>query len=238
MTVQNPTRDDRGTLARITDALYWFVVIDVLLVACSAPAIVVWMLLAREASNVPLYAAALVFVLPAMTAALWAWRARTEDPDPVPLSRYLRGYRLNLVDSLKIGVPGIAVLTVLATNITYGEAAGTSVLNIAFALLAVMVAAVMVRALSIASALSFRLTDVLRLSIFTLLTMPLRTLSLFSLAILVAGISLFVGDYAFLFLASALTFVLHHSERPVIERLREQFVADPEGGAGGDPATD
>ena len=68
----------------------------------------------------------------------------------------------------------------------------------------------------------------LRLSVFTLLTMPLRTLSLLSLAVLVLGVSLFVGDYAFLFLASALTFVLHHFERPVIERLQEQFVGDPE----------
>lgn len=234
MTVEHRTRDDRGTLARITDALYWLVVIDLLLVVCSAPTIVVWMLLAPEASNLPLYAASLVVALPALTAALWAWRARFEDPDPVPLSRFLRGYRVNLVDSLKIGVPGLAVLTVLGTNITYGEVAGTSALNIAFLLLAVMVAAVMLRAVSIVSALSFRFIDVLRLSIFTLLTMPLRTLSLLSLAVLVAGISLFVGDFAFLFVASALAFVLQRSERPVIARLREQFVGDP----AGDPDTD
>lgn len=228
MTVEHRTRDDRGTLARIADALYWFVVIDVLLVLCSAPTIVVWMLLAPEASNLPLYGASLVLAMPALTAALWAWRARSEDPDPVPLTRFLRGYRLNLLDSLKVGIPGLAVLSVLATNITYGEATGTSALSLAFLLLAVMVTAVTLRALSIVSALSFRFVDVLRLSIFTLLTMPLRTLSLLSLAVLVAGISLFVGDYAFLFLASVLTCVLQQSERPVIARLREQFVAAPE----------
>ena len=228
MTVQQATKDDRSTLARIADALYWFVIIDLLLVLCSAPTIVVWMLLAPEASNLPLYGASLVPVLPAATAALWAWRARSEDPDPVPLVRFLRGYRLNLLDSLKVGVPGLAILIVLATNVTYGEATGTSALSLAFLLLGLMVGAVMLRSLSIVSALSFRFVDVLRLSIFTLLTMPLRTLALLSLAILVAGISLFVGDYAFLFLASVLTCVLQHSERPVIARLREQFVAAPQ----------
>ena len=71
MTVQSPTRDDRGNARpdhRLHAPLDWLVVIDVLLVVCSAPAIVVWMLLAPEASNLPLYAAALVVVLPATTA--------------------------------------------------------------------------------------------------------------------------------------------------------------------------
>ena len=45
-----------------------------------------------------------------------------------------------------------------------------------------------------------------------------------SQAVLAAGISLFVGDYAFLFLASALTFLLQRSEAPVIARLRARFV--------------
>lgn len=228
MTVVRQTRDDRATLARVTEGLYWFVLIDLLLVLFSAPTIIIWMLLAQDASNLPLYAASLLFVLPAVSASVWAWRAWAEDPDPVPLARFLRGYRLNFLDSLKIGIPGLAVLTVLATNITYSEAIGTSALNIAFPLLAVMVAVAMMRALSIASALSFRFIDVLRLSIFTLLTMPLRTLALLSLGVLVVGISLFVGDFAFLFLASVLTFIVQRSERPVIARLHVQFVSTPE----------
>lgn len=229
MPVEHVTRDDRGTMERVTQALYWFVVIDLLLVVASAPTVATWLLLARDASNIPLYTGSLLFVLPAMSASFWAWRGWTEDPDPVPLKRFLRGYQLNVVDSLKIAVPALSVLTVLATNITYGEAAGTGFLNIAFLIIAVMVSLVMMRALSLSSALSFRFVDILRLSVFTLLTMPLRTLALLSLGVLVAGISLFVGDYAFLFLASVLTFTMYRSERPVTARIREQFVADPEG---------
>lgn len=228
MTVEHRTQDDRGALARIVDALYWLVVIDLLLVACSSPTIVIWMLLARDASNLPLYIASLAPALPAVAAALWAWRARGEDPDPVPLRRFLRGYRLNVADSLKVGAPGLLLLTVLTVDIAYGEAVGTSVLNVALLLLAAIVAMMVLRALSIVSTLSFRMVDVLRLSIFTLLTMPLRTLALLSLGVLIAGISFFVGDYAFLFLASALTLVLQQSEQPVIARLREQFTAEPE----------
>src|SRR5699024_4230990 len=169
-----------------------------LLVLASLPTAMVWMLLAQDASNIPLYTASLLFVLPAVAAAFWAWRARAQDFDPVPLSRFLRGYRLNVLDSLKIGVPGVVVLTV------------------------------MTRALSSLSTFSFRFVDVLRLSVFTLLTMPLRTLSMLSLWVLMAGISVLVGDYAFLFTASLLTLTMYHSERPVISRIRGQFVSDPE----------
>src|SRR5690625_7033642 len=106
MSVQHVTRDDRGTLERVTQALYWFVVIDVLLVVTSAPTVVTWMLLARDASNIPLYTASLLFILPAAAAAFWASRAWTEDPDPVPWARFLRGRRLNPVASPRSGRPG------------------------------------------------------------------------------------------------------------------------------------
>lgn len=227
MSVQHMTRDDRGTLARITEFLYWLVVQGVLLLVAASPTIVCWALLERHVSNLPLYTASTILLLPAVAGSLWAWRAHAEDPDPVPVRRFLRGYRHNLLDSLRIGVPALVILTVLATNITYGGTVGTGALTAAFVLLAVMVSVMTVRALSIASAFSFRLVDVLRLSVFTLLVMPLRTLALLSLGVLVLGISLFVGDYALLFLASTLTYLLHRSEREVIARVHAQFVHHP-----------
>lgn len=222
---QDMTRDDRGTLARVTDGVYWLLLIDLLLVIACAPTVVVWLLLERDASNIPLYLLGLLPVAPAVSAALWAWRSREADPDPVPVARFLRGYRLNVVDSLKVAVPTALVLSILGVNISLGGAVGTGALNYFFMALAGAILLVAVRALSIVSALSFRYVDVLRLSVFSLLTMPLRTLSMLSLGIVVVGVSLFVGDYAFLLLASVLTFSLAHSERAVLERLTEQFVA-------------
>lgn len=224
MPVDNPTRDDRGTLTRITEFLYWLGVQGALLLLAASPTLVSWLLLERHVSNLPLFLLFAVFLCPAVAASLWAWGAHDEDPDPVPARRFLRGYRHNLLDSLKIGVPALVVLTVLTTNIAYGEAVGAGMLTTAFVILAVLVAVVGVRGLSIAATFSFRGVDVLRLAVFTALTMPLRTLSLLSIGVLVLGISLFIGDYAVLLLGSMLTFLLHRSERKVIARVRAQFV--------------
>ncbi|MFC7455915.1 DUF624 domain-containing protein [Brachybacterium sp. GCM10030267] len=233
-----PTRDDRTTFTRVTEGIYWFLVVDVLIVLASSPTIVVWLLLAREASNIPLYLASLLLALPAISAALYAWRKRAEDPDPIPVRIFLRGYRQNALDSLKVGVPAALVLMVLSINIAYGDSAGTGALILAFAILAAIVVLIAARGLSIVSTFRFRLVDALRLSVFTLLTMPLRTLSLISLGVLVAGISLFVGDYAFLFLASLLTFAVWTSEKPVLARLRAEFVASESASTDGDSAAD
>ena len=222
---QGSSPDDRGTLARVTDAVYWFLLIDLMLVVASAPTVVIWLLLERDASNIPLYLVGLLPAAPAVSAALWAWRSRDAEPDPVPAARFLRGYRLNLLDSLKVAVPAAIVLSVVGVNIFYGDAVGTGALSIFFMVLAGAVLLVAARALSITSALSFRYLDVLRLSVFSLLTMPLRTLSLVSMGIVVVGLSLFVGDYAVVLLASVLTYFLAQSARAVLERLTEQFVA-------------
>lgn len=219
------TTDHRGTLGRLTQAVYWFVVIDVLLVLSILPTALVWMLLARDASNIPLYTASLIFVLPATAAAFFAWRVRADDPDPVPLRAYLRGYRQNIADSLRIGVPAVLALTVLTVNIAFGEVAGTAALRGAFLVMALAVVLLSVRALSIASRFAFRFRDLCRLSVFTLLTTPLRTVSLLSLGVLMAGISVFVGDYAFLFCASLLTYAVWRSEVPVLQTVQERFVA-------------
>lgn len=218
------TRDDRATLTRVTEAVYWFLMLDLLLAVCCAPTIAVWMFLERDVSNAPLYAAALLPVAPAVSATLWAWRSRERDPEPAPVPRFLRGYRLNFVDSLKTAVPAAAVLCILAINVAYGGEVGTSALNIGFLALALVVLLLTARALSISSALSFRYVDVLRLSVFTLLTMPVRTLALLSLGVLLAGISMFLGDYALVLLASALTYFLQLSERPVIDHVTKRFV--------------
>src|SRR5699024_10138849 len=141
-----------------------------------------------------------------------------------PARHFVRGYRLNALDSLRVGAPLLLVLGVLGVNITQGGAVGTSALALLFLALGVLVLLALVRAVSIVSAFSFRMIDVLRLAIFTLLARPLATLALLSLGVLVLGIVLVIGEFLLLFTASLLVFALWASERPVAALLTERFV--------------
>lgn len=221
-------RQNRSVLTGVTEWVYWLVTIDVLLVVACSPTILAWTLLTAEPSSVLLLVVATLPVVPAVSAALYAWRRRSEDPDLVPASRFLRGYRLNLLDSLKVGVPAVLVLGILSANVTFGAQLGTASFNAAFLVLGALVLVVLVRALTIVSNFSFRLVDVLRLSVFTLLTKPLSTLALLSLGVLTLGLVQFIGSFMLLLAGSLLTVALWHSEKPVARLLRERFVSPDE----------
>lgn len=221
-------RRSRGLFTEITEAVYWFLVIDVMLVLASAPTIVVWALIAQGELNALLFTIAALPLLPAISAALYTWRVRSTDDELVPARHFLHGYRVNLRDSLMAGVPALLVLGLLLFNIAHGGAAGTRALNAVFLVLAVLVLLVLTRALSIVSAFSFRTIDVFRLTAFTLLTKPLSTLALISLGVLTLGLMVVVGEFLLLVTASLLTFALWASEKPVSQLLTERFVLTDE----------
>ncbi|APX33678.1 hypothetical protein BH708_14215 [Brachybacterium sp. P6-10-X1] len=223
-----PPRRSRGLFTEITETVYWFLVIDVMLVLTSAPTIVVWTLIAQGELNALLFAIAALPLLPAISGALYTWRARSTDDELVPARRFLHGYRVNLRDSMSVGGPALLVLGLLLFNIAHGDAADTRALNAVFGVLAVLALLVLTRALSIVSAFSFRTIDVYRLTAFTLLTKPLSTLALISLGVLTLGLILVIGEFLLLVTGSLLTFALWVSEKPVAQLLTERFVLTDE----------
>ena len=127
-------------------------------------------------------------LLPALAAGLYACRTWREDQDLAPARQFLRGYRLNALDSLKVGTRRCCVLALAdlqprLLRPRWGRASAT----IAFLVVGAAAILMLVRALSIVSRFTFRLRDVHRLAAFTLLTKPLSTLALLSLGVLTLG---------------------------------------------------
>ena len=232
-----PPHRARGLLTEITEGVYWFLVIDVLLVLAAAPAILLWTLLSPGPLSSALFVVAGLPLLPALCAALYACRAWREDQELVPARQFLRGYRVNAPDSLRVGTPVLLVLALVAFNLSYSPAPRSGLLTVAFLILGSLALLVLVRALSIVSRFSFRTRDVFRLTAFTLLVKPLSSLALVSLGVLTLGSILLVGEFLLLATASLLVYALGASERPVAQLLPEQFIS-PAGQAEGGIAAD
>lgn len=224
-------RPPRSVFTGITEGVYWFLVMDVMLVLASSPTVLAWAMLPAESSSALLLVLTGLPLVPALAAASYAWQRRSEDRELVPASRFLHGYRVNVVDSLKVGAPAVLVLAVLALNVSYGGSVGTAGLNSLFLVMGAVIMLLLARAITIVSNYSFRLIDVVRLSVFTLLTKPLATLALVSLGVLTLGLVLVVGELALLLTASLLTFAVWQSERPITRLVTEQFVSHEEGPA-------
>ena len=219
-----PPRRPRGLFIEITEGVYWFLAIDVLLVLAAAPTVLVWTLMTPSPLSTVLFVLAALPLLPALSAALYACRAWREEQELIPARQFLRGYRLSVRESLAVGTPVLLVLALAVFNLGRSGSNGLGVGTIAFLVVGAAALLVLVRALSIVSRFTFRLRDVYRLAAFTLLTKPLSTLALLSLGVLSLGIVLVISEVLLLFTASLLVFALWASERAVAEMIQEQFV--------------
>jgi hypothetical protein len=219
------TRDfGHGPLSRVTTVVYWFVVLEALLVATTAPGLVLVLLLERDASNLPLYALGLVPVGPALAAAVFAWRAFERDRDPTPARHFWRGYRLGAADALRAWVPALGVLVVLGVNVAYGAEVGVpQAFSLLYALLAVGVLLWGLTMVTVTAAFSFRWRDAARLVARALVTRGRLTLSLLSLLILATGVVALTSDWVLVLAASTFTFLLVRTCRPLLDDLEERY---------------
>ncbi|WP_459644051.1 glycosyl transferase [Kineococcus sp. NUM-3379] len=217
-----------GPLSHVTGVVHWFVVVELLLVLTTAPGLAAALLLAPEASNLPLYAASALPVGPALAAAVFAWRRFLTERDTSPARHFLRGYRLGAADALRTWVPALAVLTVLAVNVAYRGTIGlAAAFTPGYVVLGALVLLWAVRTTVVAAVFAFRWRDAARISVLTLVARPLPTLGLLSLLVLCTGIAWVTFDAVVVLLASVLTFCLVRNEQPVLAHVRERFVAEP-----------
>ncbi|MBO3083239.1 DUF624 domain-containing protein [Cellulomonas fengjieae] len=227
MTAMAMKRDEIGTgaLPRWSATVYWFLVVEVMLVLTSAPGLVLLQLLDRDASNIPLVALACVPFAPSVAAALFAWRVFTRDRDLSPARHFWRGYRLDVLDVLRWWVPTLAVLAVIGINLAHLAAAGLpSALGVALGAVALLLVIWSGHALVLSALFSFRTRDVARLGAYFLAAKPLVSLGIASVLVLTVAAA-FVTDWLLVLLAAPLTYLYARTVVPVVAAAEAQFTA-------------
>jgi hypothetical protein len=216
-----------GPLSRVAATVYTLLVVEVLLLATTVPGLVVLVLLDRDASNLPLVAACALPLGPAASAALYAWHHRRVDlADLKPSAAFWRGYRSNAQGVLRIWVPLLAWLTIVAVNLAHFTAAGVPGW---WAVLLVLIATVVtlwaINALVITSLFTFRAIDVARLAAYFLIRTPGVTLGNAGILAAAVGITLVSSEAVLALVACVLVAVLLRTCRPMITAVRENFTA-------------
>jgi len=217
--------DDSTTLARATGFIYWYLVVGVLLCVTTLPSVALLLLLGRTPSNVALVPLCLIPHGPALSAALYALRDRTRSEALTPAPAFWRGYRLNAADVLRVWVPAMAVLAVVAGGIVSLEAGG---LPAAYAGVLVVIGLLVVLwaldAVTIASFFTFRTRDVARLGAYYLLRRPRVTLGLLALVVVAVG-TVWLWTEAVLWLFTVVLVALWFTgARPLVDDVTARFV--------------
>ncbi|WP_186814768.1 DUF624 domain-containing protein [Cellulomonas terrae] len=214
-----------GALSRWSAVVYWFLVVEGMILLTSAPGLVLLTLLDRDVSNVPLVALACVPFGPSVAAALFAWRVFARDRDLSPARHFWRGYRLDVLDVLRWWVPTLAVLAIIAVNLTHLGATGLPpVLGVALGAVALLVVLWSGHALVLSALFSFRTRDVARLGAYFVAGKPLVTLGFVSVLVLTAALT-YASDWLLVLLAAPLTYLYARTAAPMVAAAEAQFTA-------------
>jgi hypothetical protein len=210
---------------RATAAVYRYLVVGAFLALTTSPTVVLLLVVAPDPSNVPLAVGSVLFVGPAFSAALFALAEKARDDGLAPAAAFWRGYRMNAGDVLKLWVPALLALAVLAFTATNIAAAGVPAWYAGILVgIAAVVVVWLVQATVIVSFFAFRTRDAARLGLYLLGRLPAVTLAVIS-ALVIAG--------AVVYLASAVVFallgvlwvgMLLRWERPLLAEVRLRFV--------------
>lgn len=214
-----------GLLSRASAVVYWFVVVEALVVLTTVPALVWVPFLEPHWSNVPLMVALAIPVGPALSASFFAWRRFGEDRDLKPARHFWRGYRLNWADALRLWVPALVVLVLLGFNLANLTSTDAPVaFGVVGALVAVVAVVWTAHALLVTSLFSFRARDVSRIAAFFLVAKPLVSLGVLSIAVLALAVTWWAGDWLPVALASVFTYLLWRNGAPVVAEVHRRFV--------------
>ncbi|MFD6178011.1 MULTISPECIES: glycosyltransferase [unclassified Isoptericola] len=215
-----------GILARVTARVYRYVVVGVLTTLGSVPTLLLLALLDRSTGNALIVPLCLAPTIPFWSAALFALHEQAGADEPAPARSFARGLRLSWLDVLRLWVPALAVLGVVATSVVHRDAAGISVAYaVVLAVLGVAILLWALEALLLTSLFSFRARDVARLSAYYLGRRPLVTVGLLALVVVAAGVVWLAGETVLVLVAVPwLAFVLRTGE-PVLDDVRARFVA-------------
>jgi Protein of unknown function, DUF624 len=215
-----------GPLGRAATIIYWFIIVDLLMILLLLPTIALFLLLDRSAGNVPIFAAALVPVGPALTAGISALARRAHDDDITPARAFWRGFRSTALDALQLWVPLLVVVGIVATVLINRQAAGISDVY-ALVLVAILAVATVIvaHAMVIRTFFSFRFVDALRLGVIFLVRRLPSSLGVLSLIVLAGGVTYFASEFVAILISVMWATLLLRNERPVLRAVADQFVA-------------
>lgn len=216
-----------GPLAQVAALVYSLMTIGLLMLAALAPGLVPLVVLDRDASNAPLAVACLLPVGPALSAALFALRRHRGDLTELhPAAEFWRGYRLNAGGVLRLWVPWLAGMAVVAENLAHLKASGVPGWWAAVMIVIAVVALLwMANVLVITSLFTFRTVDVARLAAYFLGRTRGVTLGNLCLLIVVAGVVDFASELVLAVLGVVFAGALLRTAEPMIRQVEEDFTA-------------
>jgi hypothetical protein len=216
-----------GPLAKASALVYTLLVTEGLFLLTTVPGLVLLLLLDHSASNLPLDALCLLPAGPAASAALYALHKRQSDlADLTPAKAFWRGYKLNAAGALKVFVPWLLVMTMVAMTVAHRAASHLPGWWVAMLLVIALIATLwLVNGLVITSLFAFRTVDIARLATWFLGRTPLATLGNVGILVAAAIVTAYGTEALTVLVGSIISLLLLGNSSKMIALVRKDFIA-------------
>ena len=217
--------EGKGFLVTIGGWVYWLVVIELLLLLTCLPTLLAFLMTGWSGSGVLVAGLSLVFVGPALAAALFAWRKKLTDPDMSPAKHFFRGYKVAVKDMVIWWVPWTVVVTAILMAWLNQNLYDGPRWMLGFSLVVLIILALVgCHMVSLSALFSFRLRDRVRLAISSSIMHPIVTVGYAALLFLAGVLVWLVGDIVPVLLASLSSLFAYLNGRPVEKDVTTRFI--------------
>lgn len=213
-------------MTRVTDEIGWFLTVGFLVFLAVLPGVLPMVLLERSPSNAPLFALCALPIGPALSAGILAMRDKDLPEFESPLRSFVRGYRVNAFDALRIWIPAVAVVAAIGFAVsTLRTTDLPGALAVALVVIAAAICLLTAQSLVITSLFNFRTRDVVRLAAYYAAVKPLQTLAVGLVLVLTAGLSYLTINVIAVLISPVLIWLVLKINTPIIEDLKDNFTS-------------
>ncbi|UFT98767.1 YesL family protein [Radiobacillus kanasensis] len=221
----------QGTLSVLTNYIYWLALVNVYFVVCNLLFLFFFLTLIPSYSNIIVYCLTLIPTGPAIAALFYTLSKLIREKEISPTKDFFYGYKINFLDSLKVWVPMLVILSIIMMDIQYLSADPTTrnqVISGILIVLFVLLGTLSIYVFSISSNFSFRVRDIYRLSMYYSFTRMKHTVGNIGIVLITLFLMFIVSDFLLLFIAGLVAYALALNNHAIMDDIKEHFIKKEE----------
>jgi|SRR5690625_160674 len=218
-----------GLLSTFTNFVYWLMVLNVYFILTNIVFLFFFLALEPSFSNIILYFLALIPTGPSISALYYSTAKLVKEKEISPTKDFFHGYKINVIDSLKLWLPALTVLFIIVVDLQYFYAKATTfnqVLAGIFFVALVFILILLLYVFPINAQFKFRIRDIYRLSVYYVFKTMRVTTGNIAILFLTAFIMFVTSDFIILFLASLVCYILTLNNQAAMEDVKLNFVKE------------
>lgn len=225
--MMDPRDYSNETIYTVTNYIYWFILLTFYFSVTNFLFLILFLFFEWDFSNIILYLLSLVPTGPALSALFYCFKKMVKEKELAPTKDFFQGYRKNFTDALKLWIPSLIIMYILAVDLKYYLVRDTTfakMMTFVFLLLIVLFLLIMLYAVQINTFFVFRIRDIFRLSAYYILMNLKETLGNFGIVIVSLIVANFTSNYILLFCVCVIFYLIFLNSRNVMEDIRINFV--------------